>query len=435
MRYYLVNAIEAVDSPGEYFIDRATNTMYFYVPLVGSTDAQKIAALNAGSYLTALDDYLVETYDSSDVQFENITFQNGRGGAVYVRYGNRVEFRGCTFRRFNTLAAQVGSGVDHLFLSCDFYDLDEAGLRIVAGDRPTLTSAGHQIRNCWFRDFAKVCMSYRAGIDLWGVGHRVSNCRVEEAPHSGLVFHGNDHTVEFSEFERLCLETNDSAAIYHPRDFTMQGSKITYNRIRDVRSYQTGTHSNFAVGVFLDDMASGVEVSMNIFEDVQIGTIVGGGRDNKLVNNFYFNSETSVQVDARGTSWASDFWTAWNVPAMLAAVPYQNSLWRSRYPDLSRLTIDDPELPKRNDVTRCVSVAATNWMVLQDGMQTVTTKRRPYNYYAYFNSVTFGDPGFTDMENGDYTFGAMSPLAWMKIKPIYPDQIGMYIDAYRTWLP
>lgn len=435
MRYYLVNAIEALDGPGEYFIDKATNIVYFYVPLIGQTDAQKIASLNAGTYITALDDFLVETYDSSDMQFERITFQNGRRGAVYVRWGARVEFKGCTFRRFNTLAALVGSGTDHLFLSCDFYDLDEDGLRIVAGDRPTLTPAGHEIRNCWFRDFAKVCMSYRAGVDLWGVGHRVSNCRIEDAPHSGLVFHGNDHTLEFTEFERLCLETNDSAAVYHPRDFTMQGTRIYYNSFKDIRSYQTGTHSNFAVGVFLDDMASGVDVSMNIFKDVQIGTIIGGGRDNKLTNNFYFDSETSIQADARGTSWASDFWTAWNVPAMLAAVPYQSMLWRSRYPELAKLVNDDPQLPRRNDITRCVSVGATNWMVLQDGMETVTNKRRPYNYYAYFNSATLTNPGFTDIENGNYTFGAMSPLAWMKVKPIYPDQIGMFTDAYRTWLP
>ena len=110
-------------------------------------------------------------------------------------------------------------------------------------------------------------------------------------------------------------------------------------------------------------------------------------------------------IQARGVSEGAATPTAWNVPAMLAAVPYQSPLWRLRYPELYRLVQDDPEEPKRNDITRCVSVGATNWMVLQDGMQVVTNKRRPYNYYSYFNSVTLGDPGFTNMANGEVENG------------------------------
>ncbi len=434
-RYYLVNALEAVNAPGEFFIDRTTNTVYFYVPLAGFTDAQKIASMNAGSFLTALDTDLVETYDASDVLFEKITFQNGRRGAVAVRYGARVEFKGCTFRRFNTLAAFVGSGVDHQFLSCDFYDLDESALKIVAGDRATLTPAGHRVVNCWFRDYAKECMSYRSGVDLWGVGHRVTSCRIEEAPHSGLVFHGNDHVVEYTDFKRLCLETIDAGAVYIGRDFTFQGNKVLYNRFEDIKSYQLGTHSNFAVGVFLDDMSSGTEVAMNLFYDVQIGVIVGGGRDNKLENNYFFDMTKAVQFDARGTSWASNFWTEWDVPSMLAAVPYRSQLWRTRYPNLYNIVNDDPQLPKRNDLARSVFVGGTDWLTFHDGLVPVTNKRKSYSVYSYFNSVTLGDPGFADMENGNFQFGLMSQLAWKKIKTIYPDQIGMYTDQYRTWLP
>jgi hypothetical protein len=424
-----------LDSAGEFFIDKTTNTVYFYVPLAGYSDAQKIASLNAGSFLTALDADLVETYDATDVLFERITFQNGRRGGAAVRFGARVEFKGCTFRRFNTLAAFVGSGVDHRFLSCDFYDLDESAINIIAGDRATLTPARHEVVNCWFRDFAKECMSYRPAIDLWGVGNRVASCRIEDGPHIGFVFHGNDHVIEYTDLVRLCKETNDSGAVLIARDFTFRGNKVYYNRFSDIRSYQIGTHSNFAVGVFLDDLSSGTEVSMNLFYDVQIGIILGGGRDNKIDNNFFFDTPKPFQMDARGTSWAWNFWEEWGVDEMLAAVPYQSSLWRTRYPQLYDIVHDDPETPKRNDLTRSVQVGNTNWMTLYDGLVAVTNKRREYSIYSYFNSVTVGDPGFLDMENGNYEFGPMSRLAWMKVKPIYPEQIGLFTDTYRTWLP
>lgn len=434
-RYYLVNAIEALDSPGEYFIDRVGRKIYFYAPLEGYTPAQKIDSLNSGSFLTSLDDNLIETYDARDVTFENITFQNGRRGAVDVRYGARVAFKGCTFRRFGTQAALIGSGTDHKFQSCDFYDLDEGALVIHGGNRTTLTSVGHEVVNCWFRDYAKECMAYRVAIDLWGVGHRVANCRIEDAPHSGLVFHGNNHVVERTDFERLCLETIDASAVYIGRNPTFQGNKVTYNRFRDIRSYQTGTHSNFAVGVFLDDMSHGTDVSMNLFYDVQIGVIIGGGRDNRVFNNYFFDNDKSVQVDARGTAWASGFWNEWNIPAMLAEVPYTGTLWRSQYPFLASYPNDQPNLPKRNDIYQNVSVAAGTWLTLYDGLQSVTRKKDQYSVYENFNSVTLGDPGFRNMAAYDYRFDKMSNLAWMKIKTIYPDQIGLYLDSYRTSLP
>ncbi len=434
-RYYLVNALEALDAPGEFFIDRTTSTAYFYVPLTGFTDAQKIASLNAGSFLTALDADLVETYDASDVVFERITFQNGRRGAVAVRFGARVEFKGCTFRRFNTLAAFVGSGIDHRFLSCDFYDLDEGAIQIMAGDRPSLTPARHEVVNCWLRDYGKECMSYRPGIDMWGVGNRVSNCKIEDAPHTGYIFHGNDLTIEFTDFARLCKETNDSGAVLIGRNPTFQGNKVHYNRFSDIKSYQIGTHSNFTVGVFLDDMSSGTEVAMNLFYDVQIGILIGGGRDNKVDNNFFFDTPKAIQMDGRGLSWAWNFWEEWGVDDMLAAVPYKSTLWRTRYPQLYNIVNDDPETPKRNDLTRSVHVGDTSWMTLYDDIVPVTNRRREYSLYSYFNSVTTGNPGFLDMANENYQFGPMSRLAWMKVKPIYPDQIGLYTDTYRTWLP
>ncbi len=434
-RYYLVNALEAVDAPGEFFVDRSTSTVYFYVPLAGYSDAQKIASLNSGSFLTALDANLVEVYDASDIVFENITFQNGRQGGIDIKYGTRVEVKGCTFRRFNTLAAFVGSGYDNMFLSCDFYDLDEGALQIMAGDRATLTPARHQVVNCWFHDFGNECMSYRPGVDLWGVGNRVASCRIEDGPHTGFVFHGNDHVLEYSDFERLCTETIDVGAVLIARDPTFQGNKVLYNRFRDIRSYQIGTHSNFTVGVCLDDMSCGTEVAMNLFYDVQIGILIGGGRDNKVDNNFFFDMTKGIQMDARGTSWASNFWSDWNVPAMLAAVPYRSALWKSRYPMLYSIVSDDPEEPKRNDVTRSVFVGGTDWTTLHDGLRAVTSKRREYNLYAYFNSVTLGDPGFVDMDGGNFEFGRMSNLAWKKIRPIYPEQIGLYLDQYRTSLP
>ncbi len=430
-RYVLVNALEAIDSPGEFFIDRTTSIVYFYVPLEGASDAQKIASLNAGTSLTSVPSALVETYDASDVTFENITFQNGRGSGAWVRYGARVAFKGCTFRRFDYTAVVVGSGIDHTILSCDFYELGEGGVTMFGGDRLTLKRSGFLVENCHFRDFGRQSKSYKPAIDLWGVGHRVSRCKIEDAPHSGVILHGNNNIVEFTEFNRVCLETNDSGAIYIGRNVTFHGNKVWYNRFSDLRTRIDGDYSNFVAGVYLDDMAQGTEVSMNLFKDVQIGTIVGGGRDNKVVNNYFFDTDDAVHVDGRGLSWASDFMSAWNVPAMLAEVPYKGSIWKKQYSKLPNFLKDKPETPKRNYITNNVDVGDGSMLVVWDNLK-VSTKSSAYPVFYYRNSVGMVDPGFADMANENYWFATSSPLGKLKIKPIDPELMGLYLDEYRT---
>jgi hypothetical protein len=433
-RFKLVNALEAVDSPGEYFIDRVASKVYFYVPLEGASDAQKIASLNAGSSLTSVETTLVDVYNANDVTFENITLQNGRGSGAWVQYGARVSFKGCTFRRFDYDAAIAASGVDHMFLSCDFYDLSEGAIVLYGGDRATLKRSGHLVENCHIRDYAKVCKSYRPAIDMWGVGHRVSKSRIEDAPHSAIILHGNNNIIEFTDFARLCLETSDAGAIYIGRNVTFQGNKVWYNSFSDMWSQQEGNYANFVTAVYLDDMAAGTEIAMNVFKNLQLGVVVGGGRDNKMLNNYFIDTGNAVHVDARGTSWASDFMTAWDVPSMLAYVPYKGKVWKRAYKKLPRYLKDKPAVPKRNYLTNSINVGGLDWLLLYDGVK-VSTKTSNSPLFVKRNSVTSEDPGFADMSNENYWFASNSALGKLKIKQIDPGMIGLYYDQYRTSIP
>ena len=424
-RYYLLNAMEAVDSANEYYIDRVARKVYFYPPLDGYTDAQKIASLNAGSFLTSLDEPLVEAYDTADINFENITFQNGRRGAVSIKYGARIAFNGCTFRRFGTVAAQALSGTDHSFNSCDFYDLDEGGVTLQGGDRNTLTPGGHLVENCWFHDYSEVCRTYRAAIDLWGVGCKVSHSRVEDAPHQGIAIHGNNHVIEYTDFARLCQETTDAGAVYINRNVTQQGNKVWYNRFTDLWSNQQSALSNFVVGVYMDDMASGTEVSFNYFDNVQFGAVVGGGRDNIVDNNEFHNMGKAAMFDARGTSWASNFWTSWNVPAMLAEVPYTGVIWRAAYPKLANYVTDSPSRPKRNILTNNVYFGSSDWLLLNDGLTLSDTLVGDPAIYAANNRIN----------SAQWLFDLPATSSRGGGNRIDEGLIGLYYNQWRTYVP
>jgi hypothetical protein len=231
----------------------------------------------------------------------------------------------------------------------------------------------------------------------------------------------------------VCLETNDSGAVYLGRNPTYQGNKVWYNKFSEIWTEQSGAYSNFVTGVYLDDMACGSNVSMNVFENVQIGAVIGGGRDNTLKNNYFFDTDKAVHVDARGTSWASDFMTAWDVPGMLGAVPYKGATWKKAYSKFPNYLKDKPELPKRNTVAYSVNVGNLDRLLLLDGVK-LSTKSSSGPLYGPNNSVTLTDPGFADMAGGNYWFPKNSKLAKLKIKEIDPTLIGLYYDEYRTYI-
>ncbi|HXH61263.1 MAG TPA: right-handed parallel beta-helix repeat-containing protein [Fimbriimonadaceae bacterium] len=434
-RFVIVNALEAVDAPGEFYVDRSRGLVFFFPPMLGATDAQKIDSLNAGTSLTTTGTALVDLLNVSDVTFENITFQGGRDSAADVRYAARVSFNGCTFRNFGQDALRIYGGTDHSVISSDFYDLDEGGILLYGGDRTGLAPSGHLIDNCYFHNYSRVVGAFRPAVDIWGVGNTVKNCRIEDAPQSAIVLHGNNNLIEYNDIQRVCLETNDSGAIYVGRNPTFQGNQVINNKFTDINSSLSGNYSNFTVGVYVDDMANGMTIAMNVFKNVQVAVVIGGGRDNTIDNNYFFDCPVSVHFDARGKSWMSGFLTAWNVSGMLAEVPYQGSVWANAYPNFPKYLNDDPASPKRDTLTHSVCVGNTNWLLLLDGLKTSSNLKTNPPIYADYNSVTLTDPGFTDMANEDYTFNKRSSLRRLKIKTIYTDNVGLYTDGYRYTLP
>lgn len=113
-------------------------------------------------------------------------------------------------------------------------------------------------------------------------------------------------------------------------------------------------HQNW--GIYLDDMASGIDVSRNIVSDSTAGFLIGGGRSNTIVDNV-INAcpKVSIRFDARGTSWAGKVeWlnkpegTMWQ---RLNSIPFKTGVWQRRFPYLAKLDSEHPNEPRNNIVT------------------------------------------------------------------------------------
>jgi Right handed beta helix region len=331
----------------------------------------------------------------------------------------QVRIGGCVLRNLGDSAVRVGGGTENRVVSCDIYAAGRGCISLRGGDRAALTPAGHVAENNHIHHYGRWSRMYTPAISLAGVGNRAAHNLIHDAPHMAIMFSGNEHTMEFNEIHHVCLESNDAGAIYSGRNWTMRGTVVRHNYLHHIVGFQR----KGCVGVYLDDMFCGTEISGNLFYQVTRAAFVGGGRDCTIENNIFVDCHRALHIDARAMGWASGT-VATTMTDRLKAMPYTSELWRRRYPKLPGILADEPAAPKGNLVVRNLSVGG-RW-------DDVTKKAKPY--------VTFTDNHVDQdgihMEKLPETsrLQADATAHVPGFKPIPIEKIGLYQDAYRKTL-
>ncbi|MCX7425654.1 MAG: right-handed parallel beta-helix repeat-containing protein [Planctomycetia bacterium] len=278
--------------------------------------------------------------------FRGMTFEAARGTAIGISGGTADVIADCTLRNLGSSAVSITGGKGNGVQGCDIYNLGSGGISLSGGDRITLTPAGHWATNNEIHDYGQWQRMYSAGISLGGVGQRVAHNLIHSAPHIAISFGGNDHLMELNEIHDVCRESNDAGAIYSGRDWTMRGTVIRHNFMHHV----TGFENRGCVGVYLDDMFCGTEVTGNVFYKVTRAAFIGGGRDVLVANNVFVDCDPALHVDARAMGWAA-YCVDTTMKERLLEMPYKQPPWSTRYPKLVNILDDEPAAPKGNVIT------------------------------------------------------------------------------------
>jgi hypothetical protein len=456
-RFYFLNILEELDTPGEWYLDSEDGDLYFWPP-EPLTDGDAVVSV--------MEDTMVSLDETSCITIRGIVFEASRGGAVTIRGGADNTLAGCTFRNLGMTAVKINGGTNNGVLSCDMYDIASGGVDLHGGDLATLTPAGNYAVNNHIHDFGIRIKTYQPAVQTTGVGNRIAHNLIHDAPHTGIFLTtsnvGNDHIIEYNELHSLAKETGDVGAIYLcARNYTFRGTVIRHNYVHHL--FGPGLHG--VMGVYLDDFTSGTTVYGNVFYKAGRASFVGGGRDNTIENNIYVECAPSTHVDARGIGWAKYYFndnTA-NFIRLMEERNYREPPYSEKYPELLTLLDDDPAIPKNNTIVRNVSYGGT-WLNLVNGMDFETVSVRD-NYIsdpvlhtwrsnddsenltyengdrkmteileANGNTVTDTDPGFVDAENENFMLKEDSPAYGLGFKRIPFEDIGLYIDEFRTTL-
>ncbi len=340
--YYFFNVFEELDVPGEWFLDRENGILYLY-PTSDLETAKIILSITSKN--------LIKMENVDHLTVKGFTFMGTRTDAIDA-VGNNITIDGCEIKNVSGWAAKI-SGMNCCVKNCSIHHTGEGGVKITGGDRATLTPSGNVITNNHIYSIAKIYQTYRPGVDIDGVNCVVSHNCIHDSAHQAMMFHGNDHIIEYNEMYDVCQVADDSSAIYSGRDYTVCGNVIRYNYFHDMKSDADNHIGIF--GMYCDDNLGACTTFGNVFYRCQSALLLHGGHDQVFKNNLIIDACPKSQFSIRFHPYG--YWPTlvkggcnnqvdhhWRC---LDKVPWESDLWRERYPHIAEYLTWDPEHEQR----------------------------------------------------------------------------------------
>ncbi len=469
-RFVVENLLEELDQPGEWCLDGEDGVLYFWPP-DDKLDGEVVAPLLK---------CLVHMRGTSHVRFSGFTFTETRAGEPSSHYadveglgamspqqgweysGETIYMNLCSHCRIenNTITGVGGNGIylrhhneNNVIRGNEIRDAGANGI-VLGGGRHSIyvctggtPGAPHPVSNEVSDNVIHhtgLYDTYAAGVFL-GLGdqNRIIHNWIHDVPHHGINLgcsrYGRQY-VEYNRIERACAVTSDNGAIncWHeePIEDEPPGHLIRYNLVADTGN--PGSGGTFAI--YLDNWASNCLVQGNIvvntLPDARGVSIVAKGKNNTIDNNILMNAGSChiwIMVHCCYPEFATTVTRNVMVDPSGQMECYFNvadldHMWKVISESDHNLYFttgdDNPVIAKA--VPRSDDFGAMYGNSERLEMMRMGEWRRAYgrdeDVYDV-NSVT-ADPGFVDLEGGDYRLRPDSPALALGFSPIPVDRIG-----------
>mgnify|MGYP006415950871 FL=1 len=441
MWFFGFNLLCELDMPGEWYIDREADVLYFWPP------RQMESALTEIS----VSDGLFRMVDTAHITLRGLRLEAARGTAVRIKDSRSCQVVGCSIRNVTNYGIIIVDGANCAVIGCDITRTGGGGVFMVGGDRKKLIPGGHYVENCHIHRFARWDRTYRPGILMTGAGLRASHNLIHHAPHSAIVYGGPLHRFEYNEIHNVCQESHDCGAIYGGRSWCMRGDLFLHNYLHHL----SGKDGGACNGIYLDDANSGTTVRGNVFHQVRRPVFIGGGRDTLVEHNLFVDCPQAFHLDARYApgNWAARYGDpriekAKKTGVLPPAVRFQEPPYSTRFPKLAKILDDEPTWPKGNILRENIFWRGSGENLRRTGWDTPPPsgsyrnawwhhiQESAYKLLTIENNMVDVDPKLVDEEQGNFLLRDDSPaFARIGFKPIPFGKIGLYKDENRASWP
>lgn len=424
--YYFYNVLEELDAPGEYYIDRENDILYFYPP----------KDLQSSKIMLSVTDKSIFSFAESAkyINIDGITFQGTRGNGIGM-LGENCSLTNCSIKNVAGIGVEM-NGMNNTISSCEISAIGKDAITLTSGDRETLTYGNNVVDNNSIHDYGQLQKTYIAAVNIDGIGNRVSHNEIFNAPHMGIYYAGNDNIIEYNNIHDVVLQSSDAGAIYTGYSFSTYGNIIRYNCISNI-----GSGEFTPSGIYFDDNSSGQTAYGNVLVNIPgYGFLIGGGRDHIVKNNIIINSQKGINYDDRAyDGYHNDGWYAKNCKEqdsrlwiLMKEAKEFNEKIGHKYAGIDRMHQDYNRVEDEGFAVNPSGSTVTGNVVIKKDGKIGDIADSVYKYSKVENNFTFklksADELFKDAENGDYSFNEDSELIKdnPELKQINFNKIGRY---------
>ncbi len=418
-RYYVENVMEALDTPGQWYLDRASGTLYYY-PRSGETPESTEIIAPRLPHLLAIAGKPDGSQPVFDIHVKGLTFSHadwslpadtagwsqaaaGAPGAVQLSRAGRCLIENCTVSHVSAYGIEIQAGCQGNTISnCTVTDTGAGGVKLGHD------SASTTLTNCEIGPGGHI---FHAGVGVW-IGNSGSNTVTHNHIHH---FYYTGVSVGWAWGYGASKATYNKVEYNHIHDigqgmladmggiYTLgpsPGSTLRYNHIHDVAGHGYG-----GWGIYNDEGSTGYLIENNVvYRTTHGGYHQHYGQHNLIRNNVFAfaNPKVGQIIRSREEDHISFFFEhniVYFEGGPLLGSTWKNGNWRLDYNCYWDLTGNE------------LKPAGMTWPEWQaKGNDT--------------HSI-IADPLFADAKNGDFTLKPDSPALKVGFKPIDTSQIGI----------
>lgn len=292
--WQIVNLLEELDIPGEWYANRFNGKLYYY-PRGEMTDEEILFSSNLNP--------VVKLEDAENITIEGMIIEGSCKDGVQILNGRNNKIKDCEIRNIGRAGVYIQSdgqmgktnnGID----GCFIHDTALMGAYLYGGDTKDLTAQENYVINSYFENYCSEMSSETGAIVTEKTfGAVVKNCTIHNATAPAMFMGGNDDNISYNEFYNVSRFTDDYGVLYGDSNGAFrQGVRVNHNYFHDVTyTFPDGLYNGFLAGFYSDaNRNNGAEVSHNAFVRIRNPIF--------FANNHNMTAEQNVMLDSEKNS-------------------------------------------------------------------------------------------------------------------------------------
>ena len=450
-RYFVENALEELDAPGEWYLDTAAKVVYFRPP--DGQDPGANVSVPVLSNLISFQGAKNPDRFVSAVRFSRFDLAEARGSLVTFSVADHCTLTASNLHHCGGTAVTMQDRAHHNAVrGCDIAHVGGGAVSLDDVRDWTHSPEGKLHHNVIDNNHIHDVGEYG---DAWGAirmnpgcggnssyANAVSHNLIHDTPRQGISFNGMGNIVEYNVVHHTNQEQSDTGAIgMGSRDIYERGSIIRYNYVHDTGGYNmvrpgVWEYPHYCWGIYLDDYTSGVHVYGNLAVRTYLGGVmVHGGQDNVIENNIIVDGQ-SQQIQYAPI----DSLTSGRTPGHP-----DESMWLMTGTRCVRniFAYSDPKAKLAAGRKWEQAIAESDYNLIWHGGEPIALNLPDVadgDYWAAWRKLGFeqhsviADPKFRDARHDDYRLRPDSPALKLGFRPLPFEQMGLYKSPDRaTW--